>query len=404
MSTPSSYISRAKSFTYELQSLYYENGQGGRVCVELKELGTKRVLVMCRDEYASYRNVVEFINKLTEAGLRVFNYSVKKKYASSSDILGALDVYRGYNCDTIVVFGGGAEIFCAKLVSAMAVNDMKDPVEAEGFGKIKKDISVLCCVGTDNSTAISSGVAEFMDENTGRWVTVISNYLVPQIAVIDTDIAMRTLTNVSIASAIDTLAMSIECLISPVRDYDQAYKACALNAITLVTDNLLDMKDNPDDGYLRKKIALAGVYAGTAVRMIGLGVSHLIIHAMKTRFGPEYGDYYFRVLRQYINIYYDSIRDDLAEVYDKIIKDEVRPGYAVMNGIPEPRFSAEDSATAMIELLDELYVAALPESQEIPPISKKDIHSIFEEIKVSAAEFGFAKLDEASVTRVLEGL
>lgn len=398
------YITYSRTLTYEPQSLYLECGQGNRICSNLKDLGTKRILVMSRDEYLKARNVVDLISKLEESGFRVFNYVIKQRYSSSTDIVAALDDYLGFNCDTIVVFGGGAEIFCAKMVSAMALNNMKDPSEAEGYGKIKKDISVLCCIGMDNSTAISSNIAEFRDENTGRWVSVISNYLVPQIAVVDTDIAMRTFTRVSLTSALDTLAMGIESCLSPASVYDAGYKACARNAISLIIDNVVAMKEQPDDGFLRKKIAVAGIYAGMGARMSGFGYSHLAIHALKSRFGPDLGKFYCRVLSRFLKESFGLTKYELADIYNNIVRDEVRPGFAVMNGVPEPLYSVDSAAEALIKLLDDLYKAVVRDEPDFPSIPKASIHDICEEVRLEAEKFGLVRLDEELITRTLENL
>lgn len=404
MASVNNYITYAQSLQYEPQSLYLEGGQAGRICVELKELGSKRILIISKSSNLTGKNIADFIHKLEEAEFRIFNYNIKFNYSSSSDIIGALNEYLGYNCDTIVVLGGAEEVFCAKMVSAMAVNNMKDPVEAEGYGKIKKDISLLCCVSMDNSTAISSNIAEFRDEKSGRWVTVMSEYLVPQIVVIDTDIAMRTVSRISLASAFDSLAMGIECCLSPAAAFNPAYKACAKNAICLVTDNILDMKNNLDDGFLRKKIAVAGIYAGMAVRYMGLGYSHLTVHSLKSMFGPDHGKYYCRVLAMYLKESFEFVKPELALIYNDLVKNEVRPGMPVMSGSPEAHFTVDSSAQAFLELMDKLYEAAIPDDVPLPEIPAGEIKGVCESIKSQAAEFGLLRFDEDLLTRILERL
>ncbi len=402
MQAPGNYISYAQSLSYESQSMYLECGQAARICVKLRSLGTKRVLLMSREENVRGKNASDFIRQLGEEGFRVFHYYIKQRYSSSIDIMAALEDYRGYNCDTIVVLGGGAEIFCAKMVSAMALNNMTNPVEAEGFGKLKNDISVLCCVSMDNSTAISSNVAEFRDETTGRWVSVVSEYLVPQIVVVDTDIAMRAFTQVSITSALASLAMGIESCLSPASAFSPAYKACARNAISLVVDNVLDMKEQPDEGYLRKKIAVAGIYAGMGARMSGLGYSHLAVHSLKTRFGPDFGKFYCRILSRFLKESYDLTKNELADIYSNLVRDEVRPGYKVIQGIPEPLYTVDSAATALIDLLDKLYDAAVPNEQPFPDLPADTIALICEEIKTEAMAYGLDRLDDALIMRTLK--
>ena len=404
MASNGNYITYAQGLVYEPQSLYLESGQAGRISVELKELGTKRILIMSREAYMTNKNVKDFTETLEEEGFRVFTYYLKQTYSSSYDIMAALNEYRGYNCDTIVVLGGGEEIFCAKMVSAMAVNNMKDPVEAEGYGKIKKDISVLCCVGMDNSSAISSNVAEFRDENSGRWVAVISDYLVPQIAVVDTNIAMRTVTQVSLASAFDSLAMGFECILSPAVDFSPVHKACAFSAINLVANNILAMKENPDDGFLRKKIAVAGIYAGMAVRPTGFGYSHLTTHYLKTLLGPDHGKYYCRILSRFLKESFEYTKPGLAQIYDSFVKNEIRPGSIIIKDTPEAHYSVDASAHALLDIMDRLYETVIPEEPPLPYIPPKEIKSMCDYVKGQAAEFGLFRFDEPLITRTLENI
>lgn len=404
MAPRGAYNSYAVECEYEPQSIYLENGQETRICSELRKLGTKRILIISSEAVAAYKNVDDFIKKISSEGFRTFFYRRKLPYSSSSDINGAVSVYREFNCDTIVVFGGGADIFCAKMVSAMAVNNMKDPVEAEGYGKIRKDISVLCCIDMDNSTAVSSNISEFRDENTGRWVTVISNYLVPQIAVIETDIAMRTFTSESVNSALDSFIMAIECCMTPTADFFPTHKACAKNAISLVADNLVKMKDDPDDAFIRKKIAAAGLYSGVASRMCGLGYAHIIVHALKSKYGPECGRLYPRILSEIFKLTLDKFKDRIAGIYSGLLQDEVRVDLPDIPGNLPKYYSDEESALALIDLIDRFNAVVHKEDYNALHISEKEASALSDQIRTVASEFNLESLDQSIIVRVLTSL
>ena len=119
MASKGDYLSYVKDLEYESQSLYLECSSGSLVAGELKGLGTRRILVMSRARVLSHWNSADFLNKLEAEGFRIFTYVIRKDYADSTDINAALNQYTGYNCDTIVVFGTGDDISCAKMVSAM---------------------------------------------------------------------------------------------------------------------------------------------------------------------------------------------------------------------------------------------------------------------------------------------
>ena len=404
MASKGDYLSYVKDLEYESQSLYLECSSGSLVAGELKGLGTRRILVMSRARVLSHWNSADFLNKLEAEGFRIFTYVIRKDYADSTDINAALNQYMGYNCDTIVVFGTGDDISCAKMVSAMAVNGIKDPEQLQGFGKIKKDISVLCCVVMDNSPSVSSNSAEFTVDGTGRRIMSFSNYLIPQIAVIDTDIAMRTTTKDSIASALDTLAEAVGCCLIPEPRTAPSDRACAYDAVRLITDNLIRMKDDPDDSFLRKKIAVAGIYAGTASRNTGPHMAHLIYNALYSRTGRLFGGCYYLLMLQYLNSDYVTLREGLANLYADLVRDEIRPEAGKIQGALKPLYSSEAAAKAMIWLFEELYSEAVPERPSSLKLSPDDMRAVFDDVRKEAPLYGYDKIDEDMILSVLKGL
>ena len=404
MSKKNNYLTYAASCVYEPQELYLDGNQTADICMKLSELGTRRILLMRPDSIATLKKVADFTSKLEKASFRIFPFSRRNQYPSSNDIYKAYSLYMEYNCDTIVVFGGEADIYCAKMVEAMAVNGVKDPVLFAGYNKIKKDISLLCCVGMDNSSAISSSLAEFKDENTGDWITVQSSFLIPQMVVIDTDIAMRTYTTDSVTSALDSLAMAIEAYLSPACMFQPLYKATAMSSINLVLSNLIEMKDHPDDGYLRRKIAMAGVYAGTATRMTGFGYAHIAVHALYSKYKAEFGKLYVKIMTALIKEAFEPIIEPLAELYDYLVQNEVHTGIAGAESIPVKTYTKEESAKAFIALIEALYDTVVIDEPEMPEISDRDAKNIAETIRAQAEDYGLYTLSSAAIENVIKSL
>ncbi len=404
MSKNNNYLTYAASCEYEPQELFLDGNQTADICMKLSELGARRILLMRPDSIATLKKVAEFSSKLEKANFRIFTFSRRNQYPSSNDIYKAYSLYMEYNCDTIVVFGGEADIYCAKMVEAMAVNGVKDPSLFAGYNKIKKDISLLCCVGMDNSSAISSSFAEFKDENTGEWITVQSSFLIPQIVVIDTDIAMRTYTTDSVTSALDSLAMAIEAFLSPACMFQPLYKATAMTSINLVLSNLIEMKDHPDDGYLRRKIAMAGVYAGTATRMTGLGYAHIAVHSLYSKYKIEFGKLYVKIMTALIREALESIIDPLSELYDYLVENEVHTGIAGAEGVPVKMYSKKESAEAFVALIESLYNTVVIDEPEVPEISDRDVKNIADMIKTTAEDYGLTILSTAVIENVIKSL
>ena len=64
----------------------------------------------------------------------------------------------------------------------------------------------------------------------------------------------------------------------------------------------------------------------------------------------------------------------------------------------------DSSAQALLELMDKLHEAAIPDDVPLPEIPAGEIKGVCESIKSQAAEFGLLRFDEDLLTRILERL
>lgn len=282
MSLPA-YIKYASEAEYEAQSYYLSSGSSYEVCDELKRLGTKRVLFVCSRTVSKYMNFSDLVAGFEKVGFRTFSYIRNDGRLLSSDILKGLQIYKEFNCDTIVAVGGAGEIDCGKIISAMHTNGATTPGELIGVDKFKNDISVLCCIVTDNSSTAASSFAEFYDEPSSKWVVAMSAYLIPQVVVIDTDIAMRTDKSVALDCAITAFGVAVESYLSPYASLYPEYRANAIDSCRTLNKYIDLMMEAPDESYYRRRMAVGGLSAGLSSRMTGLGVAHIVSHSLMSR-------------------------------------------------------------------------------------------------------------------------
>ena len=296
MASGKNYTKYASSIEYEPQSIYLASGSAYEVMDELISLGTRRILVICTKSVHKYRNVTELISKFEAKGLRTFIYERGDGILRSGDVIRGLSVYKEFNCDTIVTVGGSYDIDCGKLISAMAINEAKSPSDLIGVNNIKKDMSVVCCIVMDNSTAVSMASAEFFDENNKEWQVALSAYLIPQMIVIDTDLAMRTSATVVLDRALTSLGIAIESYIYLSAMSEDAYRADAANACLQLFKYIPKLIEDPDDSYFRRQVAVGGVYAGTAERYMGIGLAHLVTHELISLYGDIPSNIFLEIL------------------------------------------------------------------------------------------------------------
>lgn len=389
MASGSRYIKYASKNETEPQSIYLESGSAYKVVDELRSLGTRRILLICDKSVRKYKNFEDLASFYASSGFRLFYYYRNDHILSDLDIREGLRVYNEFNCDTIITAGGADDINCGKLVAAAAINPVKDPVEFEGVDKIKRDISVLCCIVTDNSEACSSSIAEFRDTASGRWITCVSRFLVPQIAVIDTDFSIRTEPSVCESTALLSLASAIEAYLSPISGQTPQYKADALNSCINIFDNVEKMSNNPSDTYLRRVCSVGGMYAGLAMRKTGLGEAHILMHRLASRYSTDHAAGFNRIFPRFLRA--------------QIASHPVADCAALAKELHMCTLNLDDADAAQVlaDRVDRLY-SRYKDISPMPQISEADARKIASEAEREASVFGITGvLPQETVAAIL---
>ncbi|MBQ1894784.1 MAG: iron-containing alcohol dehydrogenase [Clostridiales bacterium] len=385
------YIKYARKNETEPQSIYLESGSAYKVVDELKRLGTRRILLICDKYVRRYKNFEDLTAAYAEAGFRLFYYYRNGHTVSDLDIREGLRVYNEFNCDTIVTAGGAEDINCGKLVAASAINPVKHPTEFEGVDKLKRDISVLCCIVTDNSEACSSSIAEFRDTASGRWITCVSSFLVPQIAVIDTDFSIRTEPAICESTALQSLASAIEAYLSPMAGVTPQYKADALNSCINIFDNVEKMSNNPSDTYLRRICSVGGMYAGLAMRKTGLGEAHILMHCLASKYRTDHAAGLNRIFPRFLRA---QIATHPTGDYASLAKEL---HMCTLN------LDDRDAAQVLADRVDRLF-SRYRDIAEIPVITEADAKKIAAEADKEASVFGITgQLPQEEMAKILYG-
>ena len=290
------YIKYARRAKYEPQSFYLASGSASDIYDELRRLGTRRVLFICNKTTSKYKNYKVLKSSFDAMSIKTFSYVRNDGILRSSDIISGLQVYKEFNCDTIIAVGGSAEIDCGKLISAMFTNGLSSPTELSGLDRIKSDISVLCCIVTDNSCAATTSFAEYYDETLSKWSVAMSAYLIPQVVVVDTDIAMRTDKNIALDCALTAFGVAMESYLSPVASSYPEYRANAIDSLRSLTKYIDLMMESPEESYYRRRVAVGALCSGVSSRITGYGISHLVSHAIMSKVGSLRSCVYLYIL------------------------------------------------------------------------------------------------------------
>lgn len=191
----------------------------------------------------------------------------------------AAEIYRREECDAIIAIGGGSVIDTAKGVNIVASCGGDTLLDYEGLGAVKQKLNPLVVVPTTAGTGSEMTlVAVIADPDRRIKMLFPSYFLLPDLAVIDPRMT-RTLPDfLTAATAMDAMTHACEAYFcmekNPLSD------SFALQAIRMISQNLLHVVKHPDDTSGRLALANASAMAGIAFSNSMVGMIHNLGHTV----------------------------------------------------------------------------------------------------------------------------
>ncbi len=189
--------------------------------------------------------------------------------------------------DGLIGLGGGSAIDIAKGVAAFAHHE--GPLaELFGVDLVKRKGPALIAIPTTAGTGSEvTNVAIFSDKQAQLKKGIVSDYLLPDVALVSPIMTLTCPRSVTAASGVDALVHAIESYLSvnasPITD------ALALGAIKLIAKALPKAFANPANLQAREDMATGSLMAGMAFGNAGVGAVHALAYPLGGRFNIAHG-------------------------------------------------------------------------------------------------------------------
>ena len=273
------------------QKVYFKRGCLPVALNELRDvLGSKKVFIVT-DNFLFNNGVVMPIEKqLIDMGIQtqVF-FDVPSDPTLSCAKKGA-EMMKAFNPDVIIAVGGGSAMDAAKIMWVLYEHPETNFADmAMRFSDIRKRVYTFPKMGekayfiaVPTSSGTGSEVTPFAvitDDETGVKYPLADYELLPNMAIVDTDLMMTAPKGLTAASGIDALIHSLEAYVSVMAsDYSDGL---ALKAIKTVFEYLPRCYENGLNDYeAREKMANAATMAGIAFANAFLGICHSLAHKL----------------------------------------------------------------------------------------------------------------------------
>jgi alcohol dehydrogenase class IV len=269
--TPFDFIA-SKMFEFRApQIIHFGLGCLKKVGSEAARFGKRALLVSDQNiQKAGY--VAQALEQIKAAGVEAAVYDQVNTEPTDKIVDEGLRVYKDNKCDMAIALGGGSPIDTAKAIAALATNTARVS-EFMGLNKITKPAAPIIAIPTTAGTG--SEVTRFtIITDTARDVKmlIVSDFLMPQAAIVDPLLTPSMPGWVAASTAIDALTHAIESYIS--RKAQPLTETLALEAIRLIGAYLRRAWANPEDLEAKNYVMLASTVAGMAFSNSSVAMVH----------------------------------------------------------------------------------------------------------------------------------
>ncbi|MFC7018859.1 MULTISPECIES: iron-containing alcohol dehydrogenase [Haloarcula] len=245
--------------------------------------GTKALVVASEVIFDIHgERVVEI---LEDAGVETATFTGVRPDPTVENVREAYEVWEEESCDVIVTLGGGSSIDTGKSVGILATNDggiRQYGVDEAGYEGVPEPIPPLIAVNTTAGTGSeTTRTAVLTDESTSTKFIIVSQNIVPDVAIEDPELTVSLPKSHTAFTGIDALTHAIEAFGS-VKSYSVTDEF-ARDAMRRITNSLVPAWANGEDIAARTEMMIGQFKAGKAFG----NSSVALVHGMARPLGAQ---------------------------------------------------------------------------------------------------------------------
>ncbi len=246
-------------------------------------LNIKKALLVADPVMKKLGRTAEIVQVLEKSGVAVAVYTQVEPDPPVESIERTAGFYREQGCDGIIALGGGSSMDTAK---ATAVKVSQTGILAEyenmvgGKAKIVPPLPPIICVPTTSGTGSETNqFAIITDKSRDVKFTLMSDFMIPALAVIDPLLCTTMPPAVTAETGVDALSHCVEGYVGMSDEYHPYYESLALYGVKLTGRSLRKAFINGKDVDARKDMCMAASFGGISF-VKGLGLGHAISHVL----------------------------------------------------------------------------------------------------------------------------
>ena len=254
----------------------------------LKAKNIRKVLIVT-DGFLHISGMLEPMKKaLSAAGIGYVVYDEVTPNPTILNVELARERYLAENCESLIGFGGGSAIDCAKAVGARIARPKLTIPKMKGILKIWLPIPYLIAIPTTAGTGSETTLATVITDHNSSHKFPINDFpLIPRVAVLDPEMTRTLPQYMTSTTGMDALTHAIEAYIG--RSTTRQTRAMALEAVRLIAENLEVAYNDGDNMNARKNMLRAAYLAGGAFTKSYVGYCHAVAHSLGGQYHIPHG-------------------------------------------------------------------------------------------------------------------
>jgi alcohol dehydrogenase class IV len=263
----------------------------------------KRVLVVTDTVLSEVGIVDKAENVLSKTSADWMLFTEGEPEPSTALVTRVAELARSYQPDLFVAIGGGSNMDLAKAAAAAFGHNM-DPEQMLGFDQVPGPTPTLVCLPTTAGTGSEvTHSAVLKSAATGQKGAILSQYLRPDIAIVDPNLTISCPPKVTAECGFDALTHAIEALLvnrssnlTEDQEHGLPYEGnhplgdlYAEKAISLIATNLWRALEASESIKARSGMALAATLAGMAFSSCGVSLAHALEYPIGAKYGCSHG-------------------------------------------------------------------------------------------------------------------
>ena len=275
-----------------LPDMMFGAGVASNLGERIRQLKVKKVFLTTDPVMFSMGRADEVRKILESSGISTVIFSDVEPDPPIELIERAGKIYTDNGCDGILGLGGGSSMDTAKAVG-LRVTHAGEMREYEsivgGTAKIKPILPPIVCIPTTSGTGSEvNPYAVITDKERDLKFMLMSNHLIPRLAVIDPLYCKTMPPGLTVESGIDAMAHCIEGYVSLAIPYHPYFEAMAVYGVKLIGRSLPRAYKDGNDIAARTDMCMAATCGGIAF-LKGLGIGHAITHVLGAHYHMPHG-------------------------------------------------------------------------------------------------------------------